>query len=99
NLVDNAVRYTPAGGMVTVAVRQTPQQVELSVCDSGPGIPAAERQRVFERFYRGESAGGDGCGLGLAIVEEIARTHRADIALEDVAGGGLRVRVGFPGDA
>ena len=97
NLVDNAVRYTPAGGMVTVAVRQTGQQVELSVCDSGPGIPAAERQRVFERFYRGESAGGDGCGLGLAIVEEIARTHRADIALEDVAGGGLRVRVGFPG--
>ena len=73
NLVDNAVRYTPAGGRVSIAVHADGEAARLSVEDSGPGIPLAERERVFDRFYRVLGSGGEGSGLGLAIVREIAR--------------------------
>jgi two-component system sensor histidine kinase TctE len=97
NLVDNALRYTPRGGCVTVRVESTAGAVEVTVEDDGPGIPVADRERVFERFCRLENSLSDGCGMGLAIVREIARTHNADIALEDGgAGRGLAVRVRFP---
>ena len=87
NLLDNAVRYTPPGGQVTVRVMPEPHGFAVSVEDNGPGIPAAERERVFERFYRILGSGADGCGLGLAIVREIALAHGAEVSLDSGAGG------------
>jgi two-component system sensor histidine kinase TctE len=79
NLIDNALRYTPAGGSVTVRVRIDHDQAILEVEDTGPGIAPAERARVFERFYRILDSGAPGSGLGLAIVREIAQQHGAEI--------------------
>jgi len=95
NLVDNAVRYTPAGGHVRVRAAKTPQGAMLEVCDSGPGIAAADRERVFDRFYRRASAPQGGSGLGLAIVKAIADRHGARVTLADAPGGGLQVWVDF----
>jgi two-component system sensor histidine kinase TctE len=85
NLIDNAIRYTPAGGRVTVRVREdvTKQWVHLEVEDTGLGIPAAERDRVVERFYRILDREGDGSGLGLAIVREIATMHGGTLTIDD----------------
>ncbi|HWW04807.1 sensor histidine kinase [Collimonas sp.] len=101
NLVDNALRYTPAGGRVTVAVTSTGHATVLRVEDNGPGIPEAEREQVFERFYRLHHERSDGSGLGLAIVREIALASKAEIALSGptIEGGqrsGLIVAVTFP---
>jgi two-component system OmpR family sensor kinase len=71
----------------------------LEVADSGPGIPEAERQRVFDRFYRGENQQAPGTGLGMAIVKTIADHHRAEIRLDQSELGGLRVRVRFEAQA
>jgi two-component system, OmpR family, sensor kinase len=95
NLVDNAVRYTPAGGRVQVRAVKTSQGAVLEVTDSGPGIPAADRERVFDRFYRRASAPQGGSGLGLAIVKAIADRHGARVTLADAPGGGLQVTVEF----
>ncbi len=85
NLVDNALQYTPEGGTVTVRVVDDPfgQVVVLQVEDSGPGIAAAEREKVFQPFYRALGTNVDGSGLGLAIVKEIVQQHHAEIALTD----------------
>lgn len=97
NLIDNAVRYTQPGGQVTVRVTREPPGVVLSVEDNGPGIPETERARVFERFYRVLGTGAEGCGLGLAIVREIALAHGGDVSLAGSANDtGTRVRVVFP---
>lgn len=97
NLLDNAVRYTQPGGQVTVRVAPEPPGVVLSVEDNGPGIPETERARVFERFYRILGTGTEGCGLGLAIVREIALSHGGNASLADSAKDtGTRVRVTFP---
>jgi two-component system, OmpR family, sensor histidine kinase TctE len=96
NLVDNALRYTPGGGIVTAAIVWKDGALTLCVEDNGPGIPPAERQRVFERFYRLHDGASDGCGLGLAIVREIARSHDANVRLGSPASGpGLVVEVVF----
>jgi two-component system, OmpR family, sensor histidine kinase TctE len=96
NLVDNALRYTPRGGIVTAAIVWKDGALTLCVEDNGPGIPPAERQRVFERFYRLHDGASDGCGLGLAIVREIARSHDANVRLGSPASGpGLVVEVVF----
>jgi two-component system, OmpR family, sensor histidine kinase TctE len=95
NLIDNALRYTPPGGVVTVSSYQSAVGCVLAVEDNGPGIPDHERQQVFERFYRIQGAPGNGCGLGLAIVREIAILHKVDIRLEEPEGGGLRVSLVF----
>ena len=79
NLIDNALRYTPAGGSVTVRVRESADLAILEVEDTGPGIPAAERSHVFERFYRILGNSADGSGLGLAIVREIVQQHGAEV--------------------
>lgn len=92
NLVDNALAHTPSGGNVILRVME-PGVLEVE--DDGPGIPADERERVFERFYR-RNVQGPGTGLGLAIVGEICRAHMAHISLHDGAQGGLKVRVDFP---
>jgi two-component system sensor histidine kinase TctE len=99
NLVDNAVRHGRPAGRITVSVTSgggTPAAPTLAVEDDGPGIPAAERERVLERFYRVPGTRGDGCGLGLAIVNEVARRHGATLHLLDGPDGkGLRVEVRF----
>lgn len=97
NLVDNAIRYTPAGGTVSVAVRGTPDGMLLEVNDNGPGIPPDERTQVLRRFYRVLGSGEEGSGLGLSIAGRIADLHGAAISLADGADGtGLCVRVAFP---
>jgi two-component system, OmpR family, sensor histidine kinase TctE len=97
NLLDNAVRYTQPNGQVTVRVTRNAGRAELTFEDNGPGIPEAERVRVFERFYRVLGTGVEGCGLGLAIVREIAQSHGAEIRLATPADGrGTVVRVVFP---
>ena len=85
NLVDNAIRYTPPGGRITVRVRaEDPAHlVQIEVEDTGPGIPPSERERVVERFYRILEREGDGSGLGLAIVREIATMHHGSLTIHD----------------
>lgn len=97
NLLDNAIRYTQPGGHITVRVNPADGNIVLSVEDDGPGVPEAERERVFERFYRVLGTGAEGCGLGLAIVREIAQMHRAEVTLSARNDGtGTIVRVVFP---
>ena len=97
NVLDNALRYTHRGGQVTVRVTPDTNRVRLSVEDTGLGIPESERERVFERFYRVLGTGTDGCGLGLAIVREIAQSHGADIRLDSGRNGvGTAVQISFP---
>ena len=96
NLVDNAIRYTPAGGRVTLEVGQDAGRALLMVSDTGPGIPPAEHGRVFDRFYRLPEAPAEGSGLGLSIVRQIADAHGAEISLGEADHGrGLRVTVRF----
>ena len=100
NLIDNALRYTRPGGTIDVTTREGGGHPELVVADNGPGIPEPERERVFDRFYRGTQADATGSGLGLAIVREIAQRHGATVTLGDGADGpqgpGLEVTVRFP---
>lgn len=97
NLLDNAVRYTPSGGRIEVATIARDGEAILEVTDTGPGIPASERDRVFDRFYRLPGAVAQGSGLGLAIVRRVADLHGAAVMLDDNPfGTGLRVRVVFP---
>jgi signal transduction histidine kinase len=96
NLLDNAVKYTPPGGTVTIRVTGQPDAVEVIVADSGPGIPAEDRARVFDRFVRLDSTRSTpGNGLGLSLVQAVARLHGAHLALGDNAPG-LIVHLTFP---
>lgn len=96
NLVENALRHTPRGARIKVSVRRAADGVRLSVDDDGPGIPADERGKVFDRFYRLEaSRTTPGSGLGLAMVAAVARLHGAQVRLED-ARPGLRAAMVFP---
>ena len=89
NLVDNAIKFTPSGGVVTLSGRGADDSVYLSVEDGGPGIPVGERERIFERFYQTDkSRRGDrtrGVGLGLAIAREIIQAHGGSISIGDPA--------------
>lgn len=104
NLVDNAIKYTPAGGTVDIELRRSvgttknaKPRILLSVEDSGPGIPAEERERVFSRFYRVPGSPAGGSGLGMAIVQSIAERHHALLSLDQSQRlGGLKVQVDFP---
>lgn len=88
NLIDNAVKYTPHGGRVTVALTGTSQQPVVRVTDTGPGIPPNERQMVLRRFYRSDrSRSSMGTGLGLSLVVAVARLHRFDLRLDDARPG------------
>ncbi|TMH37402.1 MAG: sensor histidine kinase [Betaproteobacteria bacterium] len=97
NLIDNALRYTPSGGAVTVNTGSETTTSYLTVEDTGPGIPAGERNRVRERFYRVAGTPGDGSGLGLAIAQEVVDRHAGVLEIASRNGsGGTRVRVSFP---
>lgn len=88
NLLDNAIRHSPAGGRIVIETRATPQTVKIAICDQGPGIPHAERERVFDRFVRLDVARtGTGAGLGLAMVKWACALHQGQVAVEDAAHG------------
>ena len=96
NLLDNALKYTPEGGQVDVTLAVEDGAPQLTVEDSGPGIPGADRERAFDRFYRAAGAGAEGSGLGLAIVRTIAQRHGATVQLgRSERLGGLKVCVRF----
>lgn len=97
NLLDNAIKHSPAGGRIRLRLEALPDKVLVLIDDEGPGIPPAERERVFDRFYRAEGNTQHGSGLGLSIARAIADQHGAQILLEDAPGGqGLRARVELP---
>ena len=99
NLIDNAVSFSPASGRVTVILRQTGNQAEVTVADRGPGIPEEHRNRIFRRFfsYRPEDEGGSGhTGLGLALVRAIVESYGGSISGEPRDGGGTRMVVVLP---
>lgn len=97
NLVDNAIRYSPEDGEIKIQVSETEKEIILEVIDSGPGIPEELRERVFERFYRVVGNKATGSGLGLGIVQQIAKLHEAKIELLTPENGrGLNFRVSFP---
>jgi signal transduction histidine kinase len=98
NLADNAVRYSPPGARVELQVALSEGVPTLRVDDAGAGIPPAERERVFDRFYRRGLADEPGTGLGLAIVRGVAQRHGATVALDDSPLGGLRVTLRFEGE-
>ena len=96
NLIDNALRYTPRRGSVTVRTGEVDNFAFVEVEDSGPGIAEPERSKVVERFYRVPDTAGEGSGLGLAIVKEIADYHQASLEIESGAESvGVRIRVKF----
>jgi two-component system sensor histidine kinase TctE len=95
NLIDNALRYTPAGGMVTVTTGCEDNTAYLGVEDTGPGIAFAERSKVVERFYRVAGTSGEGSGLGLAIVKEVVDRHGGTLEIggrDEQSGARIRVR-------
>jgi len=97
NLIGNAIKYSPDGGDVDVDVRVDRAEASITVRDRGIGIPPAEQQRVFERGYRTQAAGGmPGTGLGLFISAEIVKRHSGTIACSAAAGGGTRIEVRLP---
>ena len=103
NLIDNALKYTPSGGSVTVRLNRDADATVFEVDDSGPGVPQPERELVFERFHRVLGTHADGSGLGLAIVREIAQQHGAQVSVSDTtipgAVSGARFMVRFPSSA
>jgi signal transduction histidine kinase len=97
NLIDNAVRYTAMSGRVDVNVQPGDASAQVIVQDNGPGIPPDERERVFDRFYRGRDSAAGGSGLGLAIVRQIAELHGGRVTLSaGTEAGGLRALASFP---
>jgi signal transduction histidine kinase len=100
NLLENALRYSPAGGDVQVAIAPWRDGVQIRITDRGPGVPPEERERVFEPFYRGASAARPGgSGLGLAIVRAVVLAHGGRIRIEGAPSGGAAVVVELPADA
>lgn len=97
NVIDNALKFSPRGSTATVAVSAAGDQAVLTVTDNGPGVPAGERERVFERFHRVADSTVPGTGLGLAIVREIVSAHDGTVVLDSPEGGrGTRVTVQLP---
>ena len=101
NLLDNALKFCPAGSTVTLAVRRLGTQIEVSVADDGPGIAAADLPQLFDRFYQSRSSvapatGDGGRGLGLAIVKRIVELHEGEVAVESSLGQGTRITTRWP---
>ena len=99
NLVRNAIRFTPAGGAVTISIAERPEVLKVAVSDNGPGIPDADIPRIFDRFYRsmnGEEARSDSSGLGLAIVKRILDLHGSRITVTSKLDAGTRFEFELP---
>jgi signal transduction histidine kinase len=97
NLLDNALKYTPSDGRVALALRREAQEIVLTVSDTGPGIPLAEREAVFRRLYRRDASRSQrGLGLGLSLVKAIVEAHAGSVRLDDAPGGGARFEVRLP---
>lgn len=97
NLVDNALKYTPAGGRIEIATRAEPQHAVITVTDNGPGVPAIEREAIFRRLYRGDASRSQrGLGLGLSMVKAIVEAHGGTVAVDDAHGGGARFTIRLP---
>lgn len=98
NLLTNAIKFTPSGGTVTISSRRVGAVTEISVSDTGIGIPVEDQSRVFERFYRANRTEGQrpGAGLGLAIAKEMVKTHGGDIALSSKPGLGTTMKFTLP---
>jgi two-component system sensor histidine kinase TctE len=95
NVIDNAIKYTGRGGEITVRIQPDGTHVRIVIADNGPGIPEADRARVFERFVRATDQG-EGCGLGLAIVRDIVAQHGGTVELRDAQPHGLQVVICLP---
>lgn len=92
NLLSNAINYTPVDGAITLNLHHDKADSVFTIVDNGPGIPAAERERVFDRFYRSQNHEQSGCGIGLSIVKQVVELHKATISLQDSENGsGLKV--------
>jgi two-component system phosphate regulon sensor histidine kinase PhoR len=99
NILENAARYTPAGGSVTVRSRRAAGGIVLEASDTGPGIPGEHLPRIFERFYRVDTARSrelGGTGLGLAIVKHIVEAHGGSVVAESRLGAGTTIRITLP---
>jgi signal transduction histidine kinase len=97
NLVDNALKYTPAGGRVRLTVRGEPGVVVITVSDNGPGVPVAEREAIFRRLYRGDASRSQrGLGLGLSMVKAIVEAHGGTVSVDDAPEGGARFEIRIP---
>lgn len=96
NLLDNALRYCRAGDQVTVRVESIDGRACLSVSDTGPGVPLEALPRLFQRFYRVPGSQAEGCGLGLAIVRQVAMAYGGEARAKNIPEGGLEVRMCFP---
>jgi signal transduction histidine kinase len=101
NLLDNAIKFTPSGGMVQLSARTTPDGVEVAVCDNGPGLSPEDRAHAGERFFRADKARATpGSGLGLSLVQAVAHLHAGELVLEDATPGracpGLRAVIRLP---
>lgn len=97
NLLDNALKYTPAGGHIALSVAADGATAVLSVADDGPGVPAAEREAIFRRLYRGDASRSlRGLGLGLSLVKAVVESHGGTVSVGDAPGGGARFTVRVP---
>ncbi len=96
NLLTNAAKFTPSGGVITVTLRRQGKSAELTVSDTGVGIPAEELPRVFERFYQGADARGAGSGIGLAVIDELVTAHAGDVSVHSQIGHGAQFVVRLP---
>lgn len=97
NLIDNAIKFSPAGGEISIRLKTSEQNILVSVQDQGPGIPPEERKRIFERFYQADSSHKDeGNGLGLALVKQVTALHHGTIEVEDAPEGGCKFTVVLP---
>jgi signal transduction histidine kinase len=96
NLLGNALKFTPAGGTVTIRTRQDDASAVLEVADTGVGIPADDLPRIFDRFWRGQSAQTSGSGIGLAIAAELTVAHGGTLTAASEPGAGTRLTLTLP---
>jgi signal transduction histidine kinase len=99
NLIGNAIKFTPAGGEIALTLSTRDTEVEIGVEDSGPGVPEADLDRVFDRFFRGSRPRGQGAGLGLAIARALVEAHGGRIGVDRAASGGARFYFTLPRNA